>query len=53
MRLANSEGLDADRLRNLIARLDALDMRTRINAGDHAPFGVLSAPVWCIRERLR
>ena len=38
MRLANSEGLDADRLRNLIARLDALDMRTRINAGDHAPF---------------
>lgn len=38
IRLAASDGVIADRLQNLMARLDALDMRIRINDGDFAPF---------------
>ena len=37
-RLAAADGITADRLRNLVARLDALDMRIRINQGDYASF---------------
>jgi hypothetical protein len=37
-RLAAADGTLADRIRNLIARLDAMEMRLRINAGDVAPF---------------
>ena len=37
-RLAAADGDSADRIRNLIARLDSMEMRLRINAGDYAPF---------------
>jgi len=45
-RLAAADGVTADRLRNLIARLDALDMRIRINEGDYAPFDEESAALF-------
>lgn len=38
MRLAAADGMAADRIRNLIARLEALEMRIRINKGDYAAF---------------
>ena len=37
-RLVTRDSLTGARLRNLIARLDALAMRIRINSGDYAPF---------------
>ncbi len=38
MRLAAADGVAADRIRNIVARLDALDMRISINKGETAPF---------------